>query len=375
MKLVKTTYSTDDVEILLKDISGCMQALDTAEREKLIQSGVHYSEMLPLEYKPTDKYMEIYNNSLVEMSHKTALGIAVLSERLYRMHKGNFVIISIARAGIPVGILIKRYIKLKKNIDLPHYGISIIRGKGIDENAMEYIYSQHSDIGVDKFQFIDGWTGKGAINNQLKDAVLSLKQKDTKWLGLSGELGVLADPANITSLCGTHSDFLIPSACLNSTVSGLVSRTILNESYINVSDGDFHGAVYFEDLEKEDKSLEFIDTVTNQFSTIADSEIILGLNDTEVLYGITGIEVVNQLAEEYGIQDINLIKPGVGETTRVLLRRLPWKVLIDTETTDKDKEGLEHIIRLCEEKHIPIEEHKLGSYKACGIIKDLSADA
>ena len=32
------------------------------EREKLNQSGIHYSEMLPLEYKPTPKYMEIYNS-------------------------------------------------------------------------------------------------------------------------------------------------------------------------------------------------------------------------------------------------------------------------------------------------------------------------
>ena len=66
MNLVNTSYSKDDVEILLQDVKGKIPVLDTLEREKLNQSGVHYSEMLPLEYVPTDKYMEIYNKSLYE---------------------------------------------------------------------------------------------------------------------------------------------------------------------------------------------------------------------------------------------------------------------------------------------------------------------
>ncbi len=41
---------------------------------------------------------------------------------------------------------------------------------------------------------------------------------------------------------GTREDFLIPSACLNSTVSGLVSRTVLNDDLIGPA--DFHGAKF-----------------------------------------------------------------------------------------------------------------------------------
>ena len=44
----------------------------------------------------------------------------------------------------------------------------------------------------------------------------------------------------------------------------------------------------------------------------------------------------------FGIDDINLIKPGIGETTRVLLRRIPWKVLIDERY--KGNPQLEHIV-------------------------------
>ena len=66
--LVRTTYSPEDVIMLMQDIRGKVPVLDTEEREKLIQSGVHYSEMLPLEYVPTKKYMEIYQKSLDELS-------------------------------------------------------------------------------------------------------------------------------------------------------------------------------------------------------------------------------------------------------------------------------------------------------------------
>ena len=77
MDLVKSSYRSEDVTILLKDISGLITPLPTEEREKLNQSGIHYSEMLPLEYKPTEKYMEIYNEALETLSYKTANATAI----------------------------------------------------------------------------------------------------------------------------------------------------------------------------------------------------------------------------------------------------------------------------------------------------------
>ena len=67
-RLVNSSYSTSDVRILLQDLEGKVEILDTAEREKRIQQGTHYSEMLPLEYKPTDEYMNIYNEALDTLS-------------------------------------------------------------------------------------------------------------------------------------------------------------------------------------------------------------------------------------------------------------------------------------------------------------------
>lgn len=364
-KLVKTSYREDDVIVLLRDFTESMKELDTNEREQMIQSGVHYSEMLPKENAPTAEYEEIYNILLEKQSEKVAMYIAELADKLYKIHGSRMVLISLARAGLPVGVLLKRYMKRMYGLDVPHYGISIIRGKGIDKAAMEYIYNKHGrEVGVNHFQFVDGWTGKGMIGSVLDDAVRDLERENIKWRGLYKELAVIADPAMVTNLCGTHKDLLIPSACLNSTVSGLVSRTI-NRTEDDVN--KFHGACYFKKFESIDKTYEFINAVEKYFDN---SRGLYEKEQTE-----SGLLVVDRVQKEYGISDIGFIKPGIGETTRVLLRRMPWKVLISNQIDEQDKWELNHIIQLCKEKDVPYEYKNIGNYKVCGIIKDLSADA
>lgn len=371
--LVKTSYSKDDVIVLLKDLTSEMREMSTEEREKAIQSGIHYSEMLPEEKAPSKEYEALYEKALHENKTDIAIGIAKVAEIMWSEAEGTPVIISLARAGIPVGILIKRYLDSKYKVSCPHYAISIIRDKGIDENAMNYIWEKEvrfSTKRVNDFFFVDGWTGKGAIKNQLDEAVKQLKKADIrKWDKLSSNLYVLADPANITEYCGTHSDYLLPSACLNSTVSGLTSRTILNK-FIDVDNGDFHGATYFKKFESIDKSIEFIDTISKEFVNL-DS-----IDDTREKLDTSwdGMYIVNDICSLMSIDDYKKVKPGIGETTRVLLRRVPWKVLINKDISDED-DDIQHILVLCREKKIPTMRWDLGHYKVCGIIKDLNADA
>ena len=349
---MRTSYKENDVTLLLKDITGLVQPLSTQEREKMIQSGTHYCEMLPIEYVPTDKYMQVYEEALKEYAEPVAQAIGILADKILAKKGREVVLVSLARAGIPIGILLKRYMKFKYQIEVEHYSISIIRGRGIDKNAMNYMLDRHS---AEQLLFVDGWVGKGAILNELK--------KDLEeFEGVSSELAVVADPANVTELCGTHDDLLIPSSCLNSTVSGLISRTFLRSDIIG--ENDFHGAVYYGELEQDDLSYDFIHAIEEKFQKDCKAEV-------EVIHG-QGVDEVNALAEEYGIEDINLVKPGIGETTRVLLRRLPWKVLIDSKY--KDCQEVAHIIRLAEEKNVPVEYRSLKHYRACGIIKKL-ADA
>lgn len=350
---MRSSYREEDVILLLKDITGMVEPQPTKERERLIQAGHHYCEMLPIEYVPSEAYMEAYKEALQNYAKPVALAVGKLAEKIIAERGKSVVLVSLARAGIPIGILLKHYIAKRWNVDVMHYSISIIRGRGIDGNAMKYLLSHHAAKDI---LFVDGWIGKGAILNELKKDLAA-------YQGLSADLAVIADPANVTELCGTHEDLLIPSSCLNATVSGLVSRTFLREDIIGKD--DFHGAVYYGKLTDADLSYDFIRAIESEFVMYP---VNLAVKEKEIP-GM-GIDEVRKLAGEYGIGDINLIKPGIGETTRVLLRRVPWKVLISEDY--KDDVSLTHIKRLAEEKGVPVAYYPLVHYKSCGIIKKLA---
>ena len=349
---LRSSYSEEDVILLLKDITGLVSPQSTEEREKLLQSGKHYSEMLPIEYVPTEKYMKVYYEALESYSKTVAEAVGKLSDKIIENKGREVVLVSLARAGIPIGILVKRYIRYKYSIDVPHYSISIIRGRGIDDNAMKFLLGKYRP---EQLLFVDGWIGKGAILNELKKDIEAYK-------GVSSDIAVIADPANVTELCGTHEDILIPSSCLNSTVSGLVSRTFLRSDIIGKD--DFHGAVYYGELADSDLSYDFINAIEKEFS--------MENNDDGIVIEGQGIDEVREIGKVFGVDDINLIKPGIGEATRVLLRRVPWKVLIDQRY--KGDPQLGHLVRLAEEKNVPVEYYPLTHYKCCGIIKKI-ADA
>lgn len=348
---MKTSYLSKDVTILLKDITGLVTPLPTAEREKLIQSGVHYSEMLPLEYEPSEKYLKAYYDALSRYAEITAKAVGSVSEKIYSEKGNNITLVSLARAGTPIGILIKRFLESKYKISVPHYTISIIRGKGIDKNAVNYILERYS---AESIQFVDGWTGKGAIQRQLDEAMLDYPEIDSK-------LAVLSDPANVAGKCGTYEDFLIASSCLNSTVSGLISRTFFRTDIIKPD--DFHGAVYYGELKEKDLTYQFIESVEKYFDF--SGNIIPEENNSS----LTGLDEVKEIAEKFSISDINLIKPSIGEATRVLLRRVPYKMLVHSLD---DYEHLGHIYQLAEEKGVKPEIYPLKRYKACGLIKNLA---
>jgi hypothetical protein len=163
---------------------------------------------------------------------------------------------------------------------------------------------------------------------------------------------------------GTREDFLIPSACLNSTVSGLISRTVLRADLVGPD--DFHGAKHYRDLADADVSTLFLDTVAARFDAVraevaADAEELLAADRAPTWAGWKAVE---RISEEYGIGDVNLVKPGVGETTRVLLRRVPWRVLVRRGAgTD-----LDHIRLLAEQRGVPVEETDDLPYSCVGLI-------
>ena len=178
-------------------------------------------------------------------------------------------------------------------------------------------------------------------------------------------LAVLADPCGYSNVYGIREDFLIPSACLNSTVSGLVSRTVLRDDLIGKD--DFHGAKFYKELKYVDESNNYLDTISacfkNEYQNIDET-----MKDwTEDIITKVGNCDVKNIKQKYDIEDINFIKPGVGETTRVLLRRIPYKILVD----DLNNQKLKHILILAKEKNVEVEEFDFKAYSCCGIIKNM----
>lgn len=345
------TYKSCDVKILLKDISGMVEPLGTKEREARIQSGVHYSEMLPVEYVPSPAYLAAYQDALARYAGMTARAVASVAEQIWLDKGKDAVLVSLARAGTSIGVLIKRFIEFKYGVSVEHYTISIIRGRGIDHTAMKYILERHK---AESIQFVDGWTGKGAIQNELNQAM-------REYPGVSAGLAVLSDPGGLAGKCGTHDDFLIASSCLNATVSGLLSRTFCRGDIIGP--GEFHGAAFYSELKEQDLTYSFIDAIVSCFAP--DSHC----RDEERPFSKSAGEEIDGIRAHFGITDRNLVKPGIGEATRVLLRRVPWKVLVHSL---RDGEHLGHIYQLAEEKGVELAEYPLEHYRACGLIRVLA---
>ena len=358
------SYREEDVVFLLRDISHIEIERDTNEREHLIQSGTHYAEMLPVEFQPGEQYMALFHTTLKEYAQRIAIATGVVAEQIVQ-NRGldRLVLVSLARAGTPIGILIKRYIQHVYSVTVPHYSISIIRDRGIDETAIDYIFEQHSNANV---QFIDGWTGKGAITRELEEACELYNNNHMNQI--DPNLAVLADPAYCVDVYGTRDDFLIPSACLNSTVSGLVSRTVLNHAFME--EGDFHGAKYYKEFIEQDVSNYYVDEVSSYFDAVKDeiAATLAQIVQTDRTPTWKGMQSVEAIKEKYGIAKTNYIKPGVGETTRVLLRRVPWKILVNPKF-DND---LTHIRLLAAERNVPIEVYEDMDYSCCGLIKDVT---
>lgn len=354
------SYPADEVAWLLTDLSAVALEAPTEEREEAIQSGgAHYAESLPFEYQPDAAYQRLFAAALDAGAARVAHAVGVVTELVLAERGPRPVLVSLARAGTPIGVLMRRWAAFVHGLDLPHYAISIVRGRGIDEAALRYLAVHHDPADV---VFVDGWTGKGAIARELATAVASANAALGTRFG--ADLAVLADPGACVRTYGTREDFLIPSACLNSTVSGLVSRTVRNPRVL--TSGQYDGAKFYADAAPADVSAHFVDTVAGRFAEVAaavdrDWPAMQAADRQPTWAGWADVE---RLAAHYGIDDVTLVKPGVGETTRVLLRRVPWAVLVRDQSAD----DLAHVLLLASQRGVAVHEVPDLTYACVGLI-------
>jgi hypothetical protein len=355
------SYAPQDVQFLLKVID--VPVLDVSEKERRIQQQTaHYSEVLSKEHPPSAQYMELYESALAHNGKRMAQDVMMLASHLDQLHPSEapIVLVSLARAGTPVGVLLKRTLERFFNRTTAHYSISIIRDRGIDEVALGYILARHKDT---ELAFIDGWTGKGVITEELDRAVTRFNVEHST--AIDSALYVLTDLAGVAGYAASFEDYLIPSSILNASVSGLVSRTVLNSAYIGPT--DFHGCLYYKEFEAIDMSRRFVDVIFSEIASLPKlAPYVRGCREAErIATNVANTAFINGLLKRTGLTNRNYVKPGVGEATRVLLRRVPDYLYLQNMTAPETL----HLAVLAKEKNVPIIVDPGLLYKATAFIK------
>ena len=104
------SYRPDEVSWLLTDLSELHLEADVAERESAIQAGrAHYAESLPIEYQPDPDYQALFDQVLAETAGRLALAVGAVTELVLAERGPDIVLASLARAGTPIGILMRRW--------------------------------------------------------------------------------------------------------------------------------------------------------------------------------------------------------------------------------------------------------------------------
>lgn len=354
------SYLPGDVTMLLTELSGEGLELPTDVREGLMQGGGHYAETLPIEYEPTAEYEALFERLLAQSALRIAQLTSVLAQRILAEATNEPVLVSLARAGTPVGVLLRRALLLA-GVDAPHYTVSIVRERGLDPRALEYLSERYAP---ERIVFVDGWTGKGAIQWELQEALD--QHFAASGVRIPSRLAVLTDPAHVAELAASREDELIPSACLNSTVSGLLSRTIIRPDLL--PPGSFHGVRVYREFAPRDRSRHYVDVVAEHLANLPYWPQAQLRNEAAELAPADGrgLREVQAVQAEFGIENVHRVKPGIGETTRVLLRRLPEAIVVDPAKADR----LDHILMLARDRGVPVVERPSQVYACFGLIED-----
>lgn len=167
---------------------------------------------------------------------------------------------------------------------------------------------------------------------------------------------------------------LMGKTCIHPThILPINSQLVVSqEDYLDANQIMFHinGAKYYQEFEALDVSNEYIETILSAYLKNKDAI------DQEIKHHLAnaflndepdwqGMHAIKQIQTNFNYSTIHFIKPSVGETTRVLLRRVPEKILIHPQR----QENLQHIFLLAKKLNVPMEGYAKMPYSCCGLIK------
>ena len=103
------TFKNNECIFLLKDLTGIIREMSLEEKEKRIAAGVNYSEMISKEERISDEVNNIFVSEMQKNASILAQYIETLALRIYSIAQERTIIVSLARAGSPIGALLKRF--------------------------------------------------------------------------------------------------------------------------------------------------------------------------------------------------------------------------------------------------------------------------
>ena len=329
------------------------------QREQLIQSGQrHYSEMIGPEDAPTRDRLKLFRESLASNGLRMAEDLTVLASGLANSAvDGELTLVSIARAGTPIGVLLwHRLRQIAPHLRLKHYSISVIRDRGVDYAALRWIMARHSPASL---RFIDGWTGKGTIADELRHSIAGWPEAPPT---LDSGLWVPLDVCGAATFAASSQDYLIPSTLLGGTLSGLVSRSVLASG--EEGGEAFHGCVALDSLRRYDLSRWFIREIQSLMAGLPAPESPANASAGPPRREETA-RCLDIMLARHQLTDRNRIKLGIGETVRVLLRRLPHTIWLSGRTNPTDADLIRRLAAL---RNVPVVTEADLAFDAIAVI-------
>ena len=364
------SYAPEDVTFLLAPIAD-PPYVTFSEKERLLASGqAHYSELLSRETLPSPEAISLFEEETQRTKERVARLTLSLAEEALRLRGDALTLVSIARAGTPVGILTRRALKCL-GVEAPHYSISLIRGRGVDAYAIQSLLEHYP---AEHLLFIDGWVSKGGISETLRQDL----QTHHAWVNLpiNADMWTLSDPLRLGGWTATSEDLLFPHALLNAPVSGLISRTL--SPLADQEEMSYHRVALLEDdLGHEDRSRYFVDEVSALFPRLCSMSSALSsrpsltkespsVRDAEA--GVAKLtSLLMRLRVELGCEHPEArIKLGVGEVCRALLRRSTTRLFVKS----LDDPDLLPVLDLAQRRGVNAEVYPTDPFLSIALIGD-----
>jgi hypothetical protein len=335
------SFLPSDVEFLFRIIDPRVVASTAG-----LVDQARFAESLPDEPEPDAIVRQLFERSLATQAPRIAESVSVIAAALAR-EMPAVTLVSLARAGIPAGVLIKRYLdQFFPATPTAHYGIGFLRGIGLDIHAMDTVRRTNDPASI---VYVDGWTGKGTTINELRAS--------SSAIGLACRLAVISDPLRAAEFPGTYDDLLVPHALLNKTICGLISRPVVRRSTHRHQQFAVH---HCRDYAHLDDSARYVDAISAAFRS--------PMSTGGRMPGAPGdgapLDAARAAAATFTGTRIDLIKAGLAETCRALARNRATRVLVPLDAPEHAE-----LSALAAWREVPVISFDTGPYQALATVE------